>query len=421
MSTPSEEALTVASKEGMYRVFADPITNKFVQWLYQIRSSESVFGRILQLVAPFMKTPFNIAKQGLERSPAGFFDVYERTQMDPAKGGLTREMMADEIAKPILGTMLMGTAAYAVAMGVMTGAGPKDKAKREQWIASGGQPYSFKFGNHSVGFDSMEPLLGTTMAMMVDATEAFMRTPKDASMDQVIKEGIYGTLGAVMKNLHNKTFLRGFWSAIDASSDPDRYMAGFIENFARGVAPASGFRKSLQNISDATRYRVDGPVDSFWAMFPTMAANGYLPDLDWLGRPKQMGAPDLSGYVGHPAAGVVADLFRGISPVQYSEMSQDPADLLATAVGVDKSRPISKLRGKDVELNPIQHNEYIRAQGILAHRLLTNMARNILPRVGTMSDRQKEVLKKRIESTIAGYRQNIIRQLTMKWKREGMK
>jgi hypothetical protein len=198
-------------------------------------------------------------------------------------------------------------------------------------------------------------------------------------------------------------------------------MAGFIENFARGVAPASGFRKSLQNISDATRYRVDGPVDSFWAMFPTMAANGYLPDLDWLGRPKQMGAPDLSGYVGHPAAGVVADLFRGISPVQYSEMSQDPADLLATAVGVDKSRPISKLRGKDVELNPIQHNEYIRAQGILAHRLLTNMARNILPRVGTMSDRQKEVLKKRIESTIAGYRQNIIRQLTMKWKREGMK
>ena len=416
MTSPSPEALEAAAAEGMNRVFADPIKNDVVKWLLRAKASNSFLGRVLQLLLPFVKTPYNILKQGIERSPLGFAEVLERMKMDPAKGGLTREMLADELAKPVLGTILMGTAAYAVAMGWMTGAGPRDKADRDRERAAGRQPYSwrFKMGGKEryVGFDSMEPLLGTTMSMMVDAAEAMMRTPKDAPTSQIIKEAVYGTLGAVAKNLHNKTFLRGFWNGIDAASDPDRYMEGFVENFARGVAPASGLRKGMQNAIDPTRYRVDGPVDSYWAMFPTMAANGYLPDLDWLGRPKQMGAP---------ADGVLGATFRLLSPVQYSEESQDPADLLANALGIDKSKPVAQLQGGKVELDPIQHNEYIRAQGLLTHRLLTGMAKNILPRVDTMSTRQKELLKKRIESTISGYRQNVVRNLTMKWKREGMK
>ena len=222
----------------------------------------------------------------------------------------------------------------------------------------------------------------------------------------MVQEAVYGTLSAVMKNLHNKTFLRGLSSAIDAASDPDRYMDSYLKNWARGVSPASGLGRSVQKWVDPTIYRVDSPWDSFAASFPTMAANGYLPDLDWLGRPKLM----------QPESGAV----RALTPMPYSVGSTDPVDVFTNKLGVAKTKPLAKvsLRGKSYDLTPRMHNEYVREAGQISYRKLAGIARNMLPRLGDMTKKAQENFKQRLEAMITRDRQATLSRLIIKWKRE---
>lgn len=413
MTEPTEENLKAAAKEGAYRVFASTINNEFINKMYAARGTQTFLGRLSSLFMPFIKTPYNIFVQGLERSPVGLYWLKQGKQM----GTISEEQVADELAKPVIGSIILGMGAVAVLQGVLTGGGPKDKGERERLLASGWRPYSARIGKVQIGLDSIEPLLGTTLAMVADATEALMRAPKDKGMEETIRAGVTGTLEAILKNLHNKTFLRGLMSATDAMSDPERYGGSFLESYARGMVPFSGFTKSVANMIDPTIYRVDSPTDSAMNVFPMLSSLGILPkllpQLDWLGR-TQLRQPS--------GPGIAAALYRGAGPMSYSEMSDDPVDVFANAIGIDKGRPSQHVRwkGQEINLPSALHNEYVRVQGQYTYRYLASVARNILPRISTIPEAGKTRLKEGVEKKISSYRQKVLNQLIIKWKKEGL-
>jgi hypothetical protein len=148
--------------------------------------------------------------------------------------------------------MVMGTAAYLAAAGVITGGGPKDKdllaaKKRQGW-----QPYSFKIGDRYYSFSRMEPyatLFGMTADMVEMAGER-----SDLEIDAMAKALVL----SFAKNMTNKTYLTGVSDALEAITDPDKGGGRFVHRFVGSWVPAGAAQ--LTRLMDPTLRDTYGPT-----------------------------------------------------------------------------------------------------------------------------------------------------------------
>jgi hypothetical protein len=83
----------------------------------------------MSFVIPFIKTPANITRQGLEFSPAGA--LMKAARQDGRAGSQAQARVA-------AGTLAAGALAYYAATGRLSGDGPKDRDKRTALMKAGG-------------------------------------------------------------------------------------------------------------------------------------------------------------------------------------------------------------------------------------------------------------------------------------------
>jgi hypothetical protein len=114
-------------------------------------------GIILEGISPFIKTPMNIAKQGVYYSPAGVVvGVYNAYQK--RKGAdITVAEVVDDFAKGLTGTGMMLLGYILTSLGVLRGGDDEDKKKKNFDELVGEQSYALKFGEYSYTIDWMVP------------------------------------------------------------------------------------------------------------------------------------------------------------------------------------------------------------------------------------------------------------------------
>ena len=122
---------------------------------------------VMKVIVPFYRTPMQIGKEILARSPIAPITP-SNFWTDVRKGGADADLA---ISKFVLGTGIASTAAL-YATGTMipefeiTGAGPEDPALRKHWLATGREPYSFAFQDSKTGnwtswqYGRLEPIAG---------------------------------------------------------------------------------------------------------------------------------------------------------------------------------------------------------------------------------------------------------------------
>jgi hypothetical protein len=148
-------------------------------------------------------------------------------------GEITGGELAEEITKPLLGTMFGAAVAAAAQAGMVTGGGPSDYDEKNLLRQTGWQPYSFvvpdgQGGVQYVSFSRFEPV-SSIMGMAADLVE--IKDERKAG-DMLQKIG-----GSIADNLTNKTYLRGLRDASLALSDPTRYAGKVITNISGTVVP----------------------------------------------------------------------------------------------------------------------------------------------------------------------------------------
>ena len=112
---------------------------------------------LIEGVMPFKKTPINIAKRGIEYSPAGIIMGAVQLMKDVKTGKVTVADAIDNIASGITGTSLMALGAFLAKMGLLR-AGGDDKKKKETYLTdTGDQTYSLKIGKYSIGLSALAP------------------------------------------------------------------------------------------------------------------------------------------------------------------------------------------------------------------------------------------------------------------------
>jgi hypothetical protein len=209
--------------------------------------------RLAAAVAPFVRTPTNIAIEALKMSPVGLmfsaksikkFEIaanrYKRAvaagenqkKLAAMKESLTKQQreLSYDLAKGAVGSTIFGLTLWQAQDGNITGGGPTKYEDYQKWIEAGNQPYSVRAGKNSPWFSyqRIEPF-SSILGAAADIHEI-----GEADEDKTGR-----AIAAIKNNLANKTFLMGVENFAQAWADPERYGDSWFRNLASTALPAS--------------------------------------------------------------------------------------------------------------------------------------------------------------------------------------
>jgi hypothetical protein len=334
ISNPTPELLAGAKKEAVYRAFQQelgPVGKKVLE----LREADP--SGLVRFFFPFIKTPINVAKYGLERTgPLNLVSIATRA----ARGqGFAGGALSDELAKVAVGTGFAGVVAAYALDGKISGGGPVDANQRRALLATGWQPYSVKIGDKWFSFGRLEPF-GTALGTVADVVEL-----SDAAKSEELKQLSAKAALGFAKNITSKTFLQGMSNLIDALQDPARSGESFIGQtlgsfvpggVAQATRAADETLRSTKTILDTIRARIPGQREE---LFPRRDVRG------------------------EPIAAQGNFWTRFLSPVDVSEPRGGPIERLIVQLGAEPggirdtisiSNPRNVLQSKTFKLTPEQ-------------------------------------------------------------------
>jgi len=287
----------------------------------------------LRYVAPFRRTPVNIAKFIAKRTPLAFLAGETRAMLQA--GGPQRSLA---LARMALGTLTMLTIAELVSEGVITGGGPADPRMRKLKEDTGWQPYSIKIGDTYYSYSRLDPLggligLGADMAEILGQME-----------DEDAEDLATAALLSISKNITSKTYLRGFTELINAISDPERYGENYIRRSLASFVPYSSLVRAVERITDPEIRYVDSLMDQYKANIP-----GFSKDL-----------PPRVNIWGEPVV-LEVGWYDLVNPFYHSRAKNAPISEEILKVGAKIGMPAKSIMG--VKLEPWEYHRYVTLAG----------------------------------------------------------
>ena len=289
-----------------------------------------------RVIVPFIRTPTNVMKFALERTPLA--PLTDGVKADIAAGGARRDLA---LAKIATGSMMMAVAADFALSGDITGSGGSDYALKNIKRATGWQPYSIKVGDEYISYSRLDPV-GTWLGLAADAVEVMGQVDDADALDIATATAI-----ALSKNLTNKTYMSGVAQTIDVLSSTSAEVDGeskkakrYIERMLGSFVPA-GVAQLERTISPEMS-ATEGIIEKFRSRIPGLS-NDLPPRRNIFGEPVV-----LEGGIG-------PDI---MSPLYTSTYK---ADKVAEEIVRQQTRitmPRNVING--VKLDTRQYDQYIR-------------------------------------------------------------
>lgn len=188
-------AVEWASQQAWKQTFRD--ASSLATLLNKLSKENKVSKLLVEGVMPFKKTPINIARRGLEYSPAGIIMGTTQLLTKVKQGKMTAAQAIDNLASGITGSALMALGVALAKMGLIR-AGGEDKKKYETYLQdTGDQTYAMKFGDYSVNMSAIAP--ATIPLFMGVALNEMIEQSGDSVDLSTITDTIAGTLNPFME------------------------------------------------------------------------------------------------------------------------------------------------------------------------------------------------------------------------------
>ena len=203
-----------------------------------------------RFLAPFIRTPTNLWRHFGNRVPG--LGLFTKQNRDLWNSG-DRRARAEVLGRQFLG---MATVMYGFSLATervedengnsypkITGNGPSDFRIKKQWLQLGWQPYSIAQKNEDgtvtyKQYNRMDPRF-FPLGIVADIIENIGNLN-----DQQKEDAFSSAVLTVMKNLTNKTYLRGISDALELISDPnENNISRFFGNVAGNYIPYSSLRR----------------------------------------------------------------------------------------------------------------------------------------------------------------------------------
>ena len=283
----------------------------------------------MNFVVPFLRTPTNIIKFSLDRTPFGLMTTLavksRRKEFIRQLTGDDPVVKAQAAGKLAMGAAMVAAGVYYVSANkeFITGGGPPDKDQLDNLRQSGWRPYSIKIGDTYYSYQRLDPLT-TIIGLFADIVEGHHYHELEGLPIQDMA-GL--TMMSLANNVTNKSYLKGMDTLLDLVRDPVGNFAPFAGNIAGGFAPT--FLSQIQNMADERELKETRAIfDYFLKKLP---GNNLPARRNFMGEALvNQNSPYMTGI---------------INPVYFNKESKDIVDKEMAALEYGLSRPTPKLFG----------------------------------------------------------------------------
>ena len=259
---PTEAILTQAHLDAEYRLFRKT-PGTVTQAVIKLRNAEVAGIQPLRFVIPFLRTPTNLVKFGLERSPLGLVNPHLW------KNFFTRSpKVSDDIARVVIGSLVGAALATYAADGKITGQPPQNKAERDLFYQQGKIPYAVKIGETWVSYQRMEPI-NQVLAQVAAFVEAIHGKEKDKTVDEIAGTAV----NTLASNLVSQTYMSGLSNLLNALDDPERYGGTFAQRAMSGLVPFSSALRTAEQVRSPIVRKPEGIWQGILAGLPVIGGS----------------------------------------------------------------------------------------------------------------------------------------------------
>jgi hypothetical protein len=238
------------------------------------------------------------------------------------------------------------------AQGLMNGSGPSDPRKMAMWQLAGNQAHSVRIGDVWYAVNRLGPMgmLASVAADMFDV--AHMIGKEDAD---VVGKAL---MHAFTQNILDESFMRGPADLIRATTDSDRYGAGYVRSTLASFMPYSVLMAQMARATDPYSRQARTIMDTIRAKTPGLSET-LFPRRDVWGNEM----PSGDALIG-----------AGVTAIYERQMSQDPVNQAMLNIGVFPG-PVNR-HIRNVPLTDEQYDDYARVAGRTAKMQLDRIVRS---------------------------------------------
>lgn len=204
-------------------------------------------------IVPFLQTPTNILKQGIEYSPLGI------TTLHGAK-----EPMA-QLAKTIIGSTVFVGAYTAVNAGLTTWDAPTNENEKAEFYAAGLQPYSMKIGDKWVSYNKLGPL-----SYPIAMASALKWAEENGADEEHLKKMGEGLIG-ILQFFSDQSYVRGFGDWIDSARGDTYKLQRAITNIPSQLVPLRALQGWFARLIDPVYRKAGTPLESMATQVPFLS------------------------------------------------------------------------------------------------------------------------------------------------------
>lgn len=226
--------------------------------IYSLRKVPSV-----KWFTPFVRTPMNIVKQGIEYSPLGWGTLWKSKNK------------VEQAGKALIGSMVFAAAGQLALDDKLTWAVPRSKKVRELFYSAGMQPYSVKVGDKWVSYSRIGPM-AYPLAMSAAIKYYWSDDPK--SDVSTAGEKTILSLAGIAKFFSDQSYLQGISNILRAIEGGERGIADVALTAPKQLIPLASLQRWVSHLVDPI-YRKGKP-----SLSPKGIVENIQKDLPWLSK-----------------------------------------------------------------------------------------------------------------------------------------
>lgn len=311
VNNPTPEMQSEAANVAAYGTFNrnNTISDALLgarQGLAKPDAASQAGGVALNVVAPFVRTPTNVALATLDYSPLGFIKTVAGALTNPSQ-----KKIVEGLARNLTGTGLIAIGAIMAENGMMTGVYPSSGDEKKQW-----QLKQIKAGNAVIDGKQYNLMNISPFGNLLQIGAAFHDTLKD---DPDFMNAVSATAANAVKGMTQQTFLMGLSQALGTFTDPERNAKKWVSSMIGSMVPT--VVGQLVESSDKYQRESNQIFDQLSAKLPFLR-QGLLPKRDLLGErmetPTTANLGDSAGFLAKVVSRML-DPFN-ITPVHTNEL-----------------------------------------------------------------------------------------------------
>lgn len=244
---------TAAAKDAAYRLYRQDLkptgqgtllnaVDEFTGKLMSLRGSDNpIVSTIAKFTVPFVKTPMNIFKQGVEYSPAGLLTT------------IGADNKTEQISKAILGSTVFTAAAMALTSGRTTWAEPTDAKKRNEFRAAGMQPYAIKIGDKWVAYSKLPPAIAFPFAMV----SALKDAQDNKGLDDTTLDNVLNAVSKYGNFMADQSYVKSIGDLLSAVKGNAESMTRYVSNYPQQLVPFRALSGWVARLTDPNQRQVN--------------------------------------------------------------------------------------------------------------------------------------------------------------------